>query len=390
VVDTAMGSDGIRESLLSDIQAYLARLTASQDPSVALDPEALEAARTLLTMMDDLGSDLKVASAVGSIYWYRYLVLGDLETLLMALLCLDQVYRAQPDAVPGTMREYLEADFAGSPHDPGLTAKDAARLLNRAVLDRDRVELNHGVVLLRQLLDVTRADHPGRAALLSILATVLQALYEQTRAIEDLDRTIAAAREAVSAAPVGHPCRGSTLSILAAALHARSEQAGTIEDLDRTIAAAREAAEAAPVGHPGLASTLSILAAALHARSEQTGGIEDLDRAIAAAREATDLTPVGHPSRATKLSELSAALQTRYKRTEALADLDAAIAALGEAADAITVGHPSRAIMLSELSAALQARYERTGAIEDLEAATAARNAATREAVVIPQPGSAL
>ena len=63
-------------------------------------------------------------------------------------------------------------------------------------------------------MDATPADHPDRAIWLSNLGNALQARFEQTGALADLDEAISAGRAAVDATPAGHSDRAAMLSNL--------------------------------------------------------------------------------------------------------------------------------------------------------------------------------
>ncbi len=93
------------------------------------------------------------------------------------------------------------------------------------------------------------------------------------------------------------------LSNLGNALQARFERTGQLADLDEAITLFRDAVAATPVGHPERPGRLSNLGAALRTRFGRTGQLADLDQAITARQEAVAAIPADHPDRPVILSE---------------------------------------------------------------------------------------
>jgi tetratricopeptide (TPR) repeat protein len=264
---------------------------------------------------------------------------------------------------------WLEAAPADHPDRAVYLCNLAVALQARFERTGTLADLDAAVGHLRAAVAVTPADHPNRTLYLSNLGNALRARFQRTGGPEDLNGAIEAGQAAVAAAPAGDPHLGMYLVNLGVALSIQFGRTGDLADLDAAIGHLRAAVAVTPADHPNRAGCLANLGNALRIRFQRTGDREDLGAAIGNLGAAVAATPADHPDRASCLSYLGIALQTRFNRVGALADLDAAIGNLGEAVAVIQVNHPDRAIHLSNLGNAQRTRFERTGGLEDLSAA---------------------
>ena len=261
-----------------------------------------------------------------------------------------------------------------------VTWEDAS-YIGAAAYQRDNLRV--AVAATRRAAQAAPAGHPGNAAIISNLGSMLHTRFERRGEIADLDAAINAGQQALDLTPPGHPNLPLYLSNLGIALHTRFGRAGDWQDLDAAIGLGRKAVELTPPGHPNLPLYLSNLGNALHTRFRRSGDPGDLDAAIDAGRKAVELTPPGHPSRAAMLSNLDIALLARLERTGELGDLDTATEATRHAVEANPGSRPDQAQYLSSLASALHSRFKRTGDPADLDTAIQA----ARQAVAAT-PGS--
>jgi CHAT domain-containing protein/tetratricopeptide (TPR) repeat protein len=230
-------------------------------------------------------------------------------------------------------------------------------------------DIDEAIVLAREALDLRPQGHPLRSVSLNNFAMRLSTRYNQLGGMEDLDEAIILVRESLHLRPQGHPRRSNSLNSLAHRLSTRYQQLGAMEDLDEAIVLGREALHLCPQGHLARSTSLNNLAVDLSTRYKQLGAIEDLDEAIVLDREALELRPQGHPFRSSSLNNLANRLSTRYRQLWAMEDLDEAIAIMREALDLRPQGHPDRSTSLSNLAVYLSSRYDQLGAMEDLDEA---------------------
>jgi tetratricopeptide (TPR) repeat protein len=345
---------GVREERLSALLARLEGVTATGDLSPVLESAALNEARQLMEVAGG-AHDLEALFAVGWLHWFRYQVLPDGQD--------------QPD-LKAAVTMFLPCFIGGmelsrlpEPLLPVLTTRSvpaAISVLSQAVSSADLPVISAAVTIWTRMTTVS----PNDAGWLSNLGLALQARYEQTEALADLDGAIRVGRQAVAAAPAGHPDRAAMLSNLGLALRARFERTGALADLDEGVQVGRQAVAAAP----GEAEALAGLAAALLIRFRRMGVLADVDEAVRVGQHAVAATPNGHSEQAKHLSNLAAALLARFKRTGMLADLDEGIR-LTQDAVATADGHPDQAMYLSNLGAALHMRFDRTGVLGDMHEA---------------------
>lgn len=83
-----MGMAGMRDALCSALRLRLQRITAVDDPSLALEPGALAEAKGLADRLVDDDGDLEARYLLGWIYLHRFLALppgrGDSELAVAA------------------------------------------------------------------------------------------------------------------------------------------------------------------------------------------------------------------------------------------------------------------------------------------------------------------
>ncbi|KAF8122938.1 TPR-like protein [Boletus edulis] len=225
------------------------------------------------------------------------------------------------------------------------------------------------IILEREAVKLCTEKHHDRWVALNKIAFRLSTRYKQLGRVVDLDEAIVLDREALELRPQGHPDRSMSLNNLAVRLWTRYNQLGAMVDLDEAIVLDREALELCPQGHPDRSMPLNNLAVRLSTRYNQLGAMADLDDAIVLDREALELCPQGHPDRSTSLNNLAIYLSTRFNQLGAMADLDDAIVLDREALELRPQGHPDRSMSLNNLAVDLSTRYNQLGAMVDLDEA---------------------
>ncbi|GAB1317149.1 hypothetical protein MFIFM68171_07359 [Madurella fahalii] len=228
-----------------------------------------------------------------------------------------------------------------------------------------------------------RESHDHIAEQLRALRAEVEAQFEETGSIHDLDLLIQVASAAVDLLPKEHPEMLTWLNDLGHWLGRRSERNGSVEDLDRAIATIQAAAETVRVGDAIRPMIWTNLGNRLGKRFERTGSINHLDRAIEATKTAIDAAPTDDAYRAGRLNNLGVWLGKRYERLGSIDDLNQAIDFAGAAVEAAREDPTSRFNWMVSLGNKLGARFQRTGSIEDLnrsiETIKAAKEAVPRE-----------
>ena len=160
---------------------------------------------------------------------------------------------------------------------------------------------------------------------------------------------------------------GSLQNNLGVFLEARYERTGDMADLEEAIQVNRQAVASPPGDDPNLAPYHNNLGNKLMRRYHRTGDINDLDEAIQISERAVALTSDDPSKLAIRLNNLSTKFTSRYERTQDMSDLEKAIQALRQAAASDPENHSNLATCLGNLSNQLDSRYERTGDTSDLE-----------------------
>jgi len=379
------------DRLAAALHGRLQRFVESWDPSVVLDPAAIDEADRLWEAARPVDGNLQSLSVgiltdLAYLHLFRYEALPEVQgqdDLRKAVDFLSVLLDRAPERVPDQVRSLLAAAQLEPADEAERLTYEGVRAVGEYEQTGHSEALDVAVAAFRAAVAATPPGHPDLAARLSNLGASLYTRFERTGHDVDLDAAIDAGRQAVAATPPGHPDRAAYLSNLGASLRTRSERTGHDVDLDAAIDAGRQAVAATPPGHPNRAAYLSTLGGSLSTRSERTGDDTDLDAAINAERQAVAATPPGHPGRAKSLSNLGIALSRRFERTGDGADLDAAIDAGRQAMAATPPGHPDLAGMLSSLGAFLSTRFKWAGDGADLDAAIDVG----RQAVAATPPG---
>ncbi|KAF8436351.1 CHAT domain-containing protein [Boletus edulis BED1] len=225
------------------------------------------------------------------------------------------------------------------------------------------------IILEREAVKLCTEKHHDRWVALNKIAFRLSTRYKQLGRVVDLDEAIVLDREALELRPQGHPHRSMSLNNLAVDLSTRYNQLGAMADLNEAIVLDREALELRPQGHPDRSMSLNNLAVDLSTRYNQLGAMADLNEAIVLEQEALELRPQGHPDRSMSLNNLAVHLSTRYNQLGAMADLDEASVLDREALELRPKGHPDRSMSLNNLAVDLSTRYNQLGVMADLNEA---------------------
>ncbi|GAA2391647.1 CHAT domain-containing protein [Streptomyces glaucosporus] len=397
------------ECPLAAVQARLARVEATGERGLLLEPAAAEEAAAL-------ARSLPFAGSTG----------GFPERLVvLAVLHLQRHGARAASGVPGgedldVAKQLLApllrwGDPGRSASSPSVSAERAipmAAALSRLVAEVAGAEALFPAVanLWRRVLATASTD-PVRAACLTNLAGLYLWHFHVSGRAADLDQAVGHARRAVDLCTEGTSAMAVARYQLAGALSQRARLGTHRGDVDEALAQWRLHAELLPGGHPergrareqvvslllhrywtrpgtdptelvnacrtaleeggepeGILLVRSVLAAALIGRYERLGERDDLEMSISHARGV--LREKGLPREwAGELNEnLCLALTWRYGLTGDAGDLLAAVEA-GWRAVKNMPPRDSDGTGLSNLGEALRMRFERFRRIEDLNAA---------------------
>ncbi|CUU55375.1 CHAT domain-containing protein [Parafrankia irregularis] len=366
----------MREQLLAQVGARIAKFTADRNVDLVLDPAALDEVSSLLAVAARPGPDLEVLSLAGWLHWFRYLSLDagdDQNDLRLAVILFEEVYRVRPEAVPTRIGNLMDGLGNGGSDEGERYYIQGFAAFQQSVNSRGIALAGIAADWLRRSVAATPSGHAERARRLSVLGLALQSLFELAWSAElgwwaeDLDEAITVGRDAVTATSLDDHNRARRLSDLGIALWARYDMAKSMKDLDETIAVRRDAVTATSLDDHERAGRLSNLGISLQKRYEVAKSAKDLDEAIGASRDAVATASLDHPLRAEFLSNLGFALRSQYRRTGSVEDLDGAVSAFRDAEAAIPADNPEWLRYSADLGLALQARFERTGSSNDLE-----------------------
>jgi tetratricopeptide (TPR) repeat protein len=305
-----------------------------------------------------------------------------LDALVLATELFADVFPAEPEAVPGPLRDACAAISAtrdGLPTDHVEQHDEAMDLLEEAERNYDRAAADQAIFKLAVVALAAR-DHPLLSGYLSHLGTAWVDRFRMTGRIADLDNAIVAHQKALVLPPPYPADRAGFRANYSSAVLARYEATGESGDLDQAVALAREAVELAPDARAGhadraarfaLSTSLQSLTAALASRFQLRRDRADLDEAIDVAREAIPVTDPSGRGYAIIQSLLANMLLDRFARYWGLADLSGAMAAAQVGVDAAPAAGKVRAVALSVLALAHANLFKHTGDVRDLDRAIA-------------------
>ncbi|KAF8439106.1 hypothetical protein L210DRAFT_66607, partial [Boletus edulis BED1] len=111
---------------------------------------------------------------------------------------------------------------------------------------RETTDLQEGIVLAREGLELYPHEHPSRRIVLAMTALWLGTQHRRVSGVG----SIILEREAVKLCTEKHRDRWVALNKIASCLFTRYKQLGRVVDLDEAIVLDREALELRPQGHP--------------------------------------------------------------------------------------------------------------------------------------------
>ena len=178
---------GVREECLAAVGARLELVAARRDLSLVLEPAAVTEAAQLAEVIRADHGDLQACYLLGWLYWYRHQALPagqrhrDLDTAIRYLL---------PCFVNGAgdLPELLLPVLAGHAAGP------ARAMLREAQHSADPALISVTAEVWQRIADATPSSRPGRAAVLSDLATALRVRFWNAGELADLDAAIEAGR----------------------------------------------------------------------------------------------------------------------------------------------------------------------------------------------------
>ncbi|KAG9026920.1 hypothetical protein FRB95_008313 [Tulasnella sp. JGI-2019a] len=181
-------------------------------------------------------------------------------------------------------------------------------------------DLNGCIKSWKNVLGLCPMGHEIYPSILKNLGKLLQARFDRTRNMGDLEESICHQRAALCMWPMDHSIRPSSLDNLGYALRIRFSRLDDMGDLDEGIRHYQEAISIRPIGHADRPDFFDHLGVAFYTRFERTGDMADIEQSIRHHQEALTLRPIGHPNRVDSLNNLDIALRTRAERTGNMAD----------------------------------------------------------------------
>lgn len=197
------------------------------------------------------------------------------------------------------------------------------------------------------------------------LAQLLHDRYLRRGGLNDLDRAIEGGEEALTLCPPGHPGRPAMLTLVASNYTARYSVRWCEDDMDKVVKIAKEMA-AVPKFQP---VALSHLSQCILSRYQQFGVLGDLEKAIKASEEALRLTPHNPHERVSRLGDLAQCLLWSFERLGKKEDLERGILLYEDAIAATPDTDRNRAAMMSNLGSLYNSKFDQTGAAEDISKA---------------------
>ncbi|MFF2517679.1 hypothetical protein [Streptomyces sp. NPDC058086] len=358
----------MRNPLIDALWARIHTYAEQADPSLVLDPAALEEADQLLRQAAASNSRLPydVMEVVGWLRWCRYLErqgsqVG--EDLQVAIQMFASLVVAEPGRVPQELHKVLMRGVIES-INPLEWVRLAADVIPRGQ-EVEPAALDHAITLLHHAVEAL-PEHPDLGSITGNLGVLLHIRFERVGNRDDLHAAVRALQKAVADSP-GHAQRGRMMHDLAIALKLRFHELGDPADLDAAIRSCEEAA--AVTTDPFWVLYLADLGVLLRQRFDVTESADDLDRAVDICGQAVDVTPLGHPNRGAMLNNLFVVRRIRLNRVGRSADLEGAINAARAALAAMTAEPATRFPLLSDLGDLLRVRFERFREPADLDAA---------------------
>jgi tetratricopeptide (TPR) repeat protein len=229
----------------------------------------------------------------------------------------------------------------------------------------DEEQLRRIVGLFREAVKLRTPEDPTCQKIAVILADALEklgdtldAMYEESKRPDVLERTIAAYEEALNMRPQDYSWRYLAAFDLGQALWTFCERyPGHDSRLNQCIDAAREAVSLCPPAASNWNNIRILLAGALLTDSRQRNIVEREEEALLIMRDVLSHSPSEHLTRETVITVFSNALLYKFTRHGDLTTLDEAIMLFREALSLCARGHPDRAESLCSLADALSARY---------------------------------
>lgn len=315
--------------------------------------------------------DLAVDLAVRAAEW----VGSDSEERPLSLLVLGRALRTRylrsndPKDLESSISQLSEASRLAPPASKirlGILRALAEALHVRHVSLGDPADLNEAVECDQKGVHLAANDF-DRAVMLHGLGGDLQARYESTGALEDLENAIPCFEQAISLFPASSPNRVYSLCELASALSLRYDISGNAKDLEESIATGRQALDLLPVALSHKTDILNRLSSTLRDRYLRTGDLNDLESAINLSRQALAAAPQEPERRAVHLLSLGIGLRMRYEQKKEEGDLTEAIRLLEEALASTSGSTGERGEILDSLGGSFALRYALSDDLGDLQ-----------------------
>ncbi|RFN54969.1 hypothetical protein FIE12Z_816 [Fusarium flagelliforme] len=282
----------------------------------------------------------------------------------------------------GLSKSSLQKITDGSPRKASQQINLGVLLKERYARIGDEQDFIDASANMEEVLSVVRSPHHDFSLWYAIFAELYDLKHLNSRALEDLERSVELRRQALSAIdddPEGNksatakseqdltkPARQWKLAITVDELF---NERRDVRDLQDAITLTRESVAATAEDDPEWLIRTRFLFLRLHGLYLETGQLQDLEESIILGTTWVEKAGQDHPDWSTQLNNISAALTTLYERTGSPADLDAAIRYGRESLEVTPKDEPGLGLALSNMAMTLSDRCRASGSLEDLDEA---------------------
>ncbi|KAF6752445.1 CHAT domain-containing protein [Ephemerocybe angulata] len=280
-----------------------------------------------------------------------------------------------------TARRSLQLTIASNIPERAIAFDDLGKSLQyRFEGTGERQDLDEAIQAHSQAVDLSSGDTGVDLLIFEMNSSIaLQRLFKVTGELNVVDKAVVMGRKAVAAADtIGEEARISqSLGALANALQARYERSGELSDINEAIEVHKRCIKQTPPTNRNLPSCLSNLSGALQTRAERTGRLEDIDEALECIEQAIDLTPeLNYANRSTYYLARGTALQARFRNLGELEDIVSSVADLQSSVELLLKAsantpsnkHPTGlSVRLNNLGISLRLHFQHTGNLPDIQ-----------------------
>ncbi|KAJ6568532.1 CHAT domain-containing protein [Mycena capillaripes] len=265
-----------------------------------------------------------------------------------------------------TLKEALHLTPQNHPDRSGRVAALASALEAQFEHTDNLSDINDAVSMLQEEAMLISEDRGDRDGILETLGNSLLARFERIGDPEDITQSVSVFEKLVNIRSGDATGKSWALGNLGGALCRRFESYGAVGDINSSILVLENALRSSPDGHPDASTLLNNLGHSLRIRFDRFGHVGDINQAVQMFQDHMKHTA----DRASLFNNLGTCLSTRFRRLGNLKDIDEAIAMHEEGIRLTPDGVADKPSRLSNLGNCLLERFERRGDFDDLEKAS--------------------